>query len=363
MTTEYRENENQEILHQSLISKPGYDPVEFFDKITDLTHSAHTFCAIAAAARLGVFDVLVTPQSMATLAGFVHSPDMLEPLLQILVQNGLVTQNQDTYVCSPLAREFLSRQSPYSQISYLEKQLFHLSDLWMNLDTILRSGPNQYEEEEFFLHLSLPSMAANALTGRLQDVVCRISELPRFESASKMLDLGGGHGLYALALAVKNPDLHAVVFDLPHVTALARATINRYGLESRVTVSGGNFFTDSIGSGYDLILSSSNPSGKSPDFVQTIAEALQPGGYFINIQPGDSSYQEDPCARLEWELWTFQGSDQPKSCWGKKKGFLTPEYQVALNEAGFDIISTSQIQDPYMKGFSVTMVIAEKQIV
>ena len=32
-----------------------------------------------------------------------------------------------------------------------------------------------------------------------------------------MIDLGGGHGLYAIALAALNPALEAYVFDLPLV--------------------------------------------------------------------------------------------------------------------------------------------------
>ena len=58
-------------------------------------------------------------------------------------------------------------------------------------------------------------MAANALTGRLQDVTKAVSSLPEFSAFRSMIDLGGGHGLYAMALARLNPELHAIVFDLP----------------------------------------------------------------------------------------------------------------------------------------------------
>ncbi len=153
--------------------------------------------------------------------------------------------------------------SPYSQIPYLEKKLWYLTELWMNLPSILTHGPRQFDEEDFFAFQSLPSMAANALTGRLQEVTDIVSQLPRFAGCRRMIDLGGGHGLYAMALAIRNPDLIATVFDLPQVVPLTCETISRYGMEKQVTAVGGDFFTDSIGFGFDIVLSSSNPSVKN----------------------------------------------------------------------------------------------------
>ena len=44
-----------------------------------------------------------------------------------------------------------------------------------------------------------------------------ISELPEFKEARKLLDLGGGHGLYAITFTKSNPNLGAYVFDFPDV--------------------------------------------------------------------------------------------------------------------------------------------------
>lgn len=349
-------------LQNSLFTKPGGDPLRFFSLIKGYYDSAQILCAITGASRMGIFDYLTTPRTMEEIAGFYSHPAMIPPLIQVLEQAGLVQGTPDGFQCSELAKTFFSIHSPYNQIPYLEKLLLHLKDLWLNLPEILLTGPKLYEEQEFFAERSLPSMAVNALTGRLQDVTNAVTGLPRFQASRSLIDLGGGHGLYACALAVQNPALHAVVFDLPQVIPLTRTYIAQYGMESQVSTIGGDFFVDDIGTGYDVILSSSNPSGKATGMLSKIVSSLNDGGYFVNIQPGDSPSEEDPVTLLEWELWSFTDAEIQKTGWGKKKGFLTPEYLKALEDAGLDIISFTNIPDPYIKNFVVTMLIAEKPL-
>ena len=70
-------------------------------------------------------------------------------------------------------------------------------------------------------------MAQNTICGRLQEVVRKVTSLPSFFKMKKMIDLGGGHGLYAIALACHDPDLNATVFDLPGVIPLAEEYIKK----------------------------------------------------------------------------------------------------------------------------------------
>jgi acetylserotonin O-methyltransferase len=60
------------------------------------------------------------------------------------------------------------------------------------------------------------------------------------------VDLGGGTGHLAIAACQRYPDLRAVVFDLPRVTALARQNIERSGLADRVGTHDGDFFADEL---------------------------------------------------------------------------------------------------------------------
>lgn len=339
---------------------PPVPPGPFFDLINQINQGARLLCLIDASVRLGIFDALTEWKSEKDIELIIKYPHPVTDFVKSLVKTGLVEWNEGMIRNTLLASVYLTKKSPYFQGAFLEKSMQHIKDLWLGLSDILMSGPLSYDEEEFFANLSLPSMAQNALCGRLQEVVRSVVTLPNFPAMRKMIDLGGGHGLYAIALACKNPDLSAIIFDLPGVVTLAEQYIERYNLTSRVQTMGGNFFVDPIGRDYDLILSSSNPSGKSPDMVEKIADALKPGGYFVSIQPGGESAPYDPLQELEFLLWTFDNAHAPKKTWSKNKKFLTDEYRSALKEHNLEIISVRRVSDPYIRDYGVTMMTAQK---
>ena len=200
---------------RSLWEFPPAPPEHFFSIINDLNHSARLLCLIVSSVRLGIFEALDEWQSEEDIEKIIAYPHPVTDIIQSLKDAELIVSKDGKIKNSPLSSIYLSEQSPYFQGAYLEKIIRHLKDLWINLPDLLKEGPVQYDEEQFFSELSLPSMAQNAKCGRLQRVVRAISSLPSFMSMNKMIDLGGGHGLYAIALACMNPSLHAIVFDLP----------------------------------------------------------------------------------------------------------------------------------------------------
>jgi hypothetical protein len=155
-----------------------------------------------------------------------------------------------------------------------------------------------------------------------------------------------------------NPGLEAYIFDLPHITVLAERYIRKYHA-ARVFTIPGDFFSDDIGNRYDLILSSSNPSGKSVVLLRKIADAMNEGGLFVNIQSDDGD-RDDVYHALEWQLWTLDNEEKAKGHYTREQPFMTAEYREAMATAGFRIIIEKQIRDDYHRGSSVRMVIAKK---
>jgi 2-polyprenyl-3-methyl-5-hydroxy-6-metoxy-1,4-benzoquinol methylase len=117
------------------------------------------------------------------------------------------------------------------------------------------------------------------------DVALRLmARVPEFTQARRLLDLGGGPGLVAIALLRDNPLLTGNVFDFEKTVAVAADNIQRAGLEQRLGVLGGNLATDAIGEGYDVIWCSS-VLHFVPDLPATLAKihaALRPGGVLIS---------------------------------------------------------------------------------
>ena len=73
--------------------------------------------------------------------------------------------------------------------------------------------------------------------------------------ASRLLDVGGGGGAYVIELCRQLPDLHATVYDLPHVCDYTAERIDEAGLTGRIAVHAGDFFVDAeLPAGHDVIL-------------------------------------------------------------------------------------------------------------
>ena len=78
------------------------------------------------------------------------------------------------------------------------------------------------------------SVQANAMFARFVDL----------SNVRHLVNVGGGNGANALALAAKYPRLRADVFDFPSVCRIAEQNIKQAGLSSRVGTVEGNCFED-----------------------------------------------------------------------------------------------------------------------
>ena len=343
------------------LKEPEVSPEIFFSLIDEGMHGMIRFAAIHTAVVLGIPDRLEgswrTAADLAVLLGIDER--RLRPLLSVLFDMGLVTRRGESFTNTPLASVYLVSSSPYSQNSHVHKNAVFFGTIWAHLPERLIDGPLAFDQEYFFRDLSLPAMAENALTGRLQRTIREIITLPEFMVAERMLDLGGGHGLYAIALASFNPHLSAYVFDLPHIIPLAEKMIHKYHAD-RVSTISGNFFIDDFGSGYDLIFSSSNPGGKSTALLPRIAAALRSGGIFVNVQ-SDNGKEDDPCHELEWALWTIGSAEKGRGSYTREQPFMTPEYRDAMEVAGFVIVHEREVRDYHHHDSTVQLVIAKKE--
>lgn len=68
-----------------------------------------------------------------------------------------------------------------------------------------------------------------------------------------LLDVGGGSGGFLIACARRAPALRLMLFDLPAVAAQAQARLAQAGLAARAIAVGGDFRTDALPAGADVI--------------------------------------------------------------------------------------------------------------
>jgi hypothetical protein len=80
-----------------------------------------------------------------------------------------------------------------------------------------------------------------------------LDKLP-LKSSKHLVDMGGGAGTNAIAIARKFPHLRLTVFDSPTVCRIARHNIKRAGLSDRISTWPGDLFSDPLPNGVDTIL-------------------------------------------------------------------------------------------------------------
>jgi predicted O-methyltransferase YrrM len=98
----------------------------------------------------------------------------------------------------------------------------------------------------------------------------------------RLLDVAGGSGIYACALAARHPGLTASVLEKPPVDEVARRAIARRGMSDRVTVVAGDMMQADWPTGYDAhLISNVLHDWDEPVVVQLLARSfasLAPGG-------------------------------------------------------------------------------------
>jgi 16S RNA G1207 methylase RsmC len=333
-----------------LMQKPEVEADCLFKLLDSSIQGLRECRLIATAFELGVFEAFKVPLSAETLAEKLGcSPVLMPHFCDALHSLGLLDKFKEgeyeenpeikknggaVYLVSELSATYLLETSPFLQQYYLAER-FRNIELWTRLPQILRNGPDIVEKGPFFGEI-IQCMAENARCGMLQETVQIVMENVDFKNVKEMLDLGGGHGLYAIAFAKLNEDLQAFVFDLPSVTEKTKYFIEKYGA-SNVDVISGDFFKDEIGDGYDLIFSSFNPGGKVPSLIPKIAEALNPGGIFITRQVPDEKMKSSPLLSLDWNLWTFEDVKKGGSGYSFENSIPFSEYIEMLGNYGLEV--------------------------
>ncbi|MFA6225044.1 MAG: methyltransferase [Methanoregula sp.] len=324
-----------------LAAVPGISPANPLSFLDNALTGVRQYHAVMTALDLGLFEHLREPKTGPACAlALGCRPEIVTLLCEGLVTLGLLEKTGEQFRDSEITLNGLVDGAPFPQQHAIAFQR-RLAGYWADLPRIMKEGPVTCDRAQMFRDVIIPSMAENCRCGLLQQVTARVAEISEFSAARRLLDLGGGHGLYSIAFCQKNPGLNAVVFDLPPATGATRDFISRYRAE-RVSVLPGDFFKDPIGSGYDIVFSSSNPVGKVPELIPKIADALNPGGLFINKQAIDDA-PYDPWLSLEWNLWTFKGVQKQVARYVFATSVPFAEYNRLLAEHGFVVREVVQI--------------------
>lgn len=264
-------------------------------------------CALHAAVKLDIFTTLAERNlSAGELAELLQVDERgLVMLLNALASLCLLDKTGERYASTPFAAEFLSRTSS-NYLGYIILHHHHLMASWSRLDKAVRSGCPDSERismgndeevrENFEMGMfNLATMVAPQL-------------VPHINLAGRrsLLDLGGGPGTYAIHFCLHNPDLEAVVYDLPSSRPYAEKAIARFGLTNRICFQGGDFMKEDVPGRFDVAWLSHVLHGAGPEGAAVIldkaASTLVPGG---TIMVQEFILDDDMCAPLYPALFSL----------------------------------------------------------
>lgn len=249
-------------------------------QIQDLAKAFQQSRVLLTAVELGVFSVLglegLGSEEAAERVG--ADPRALDRLLNVLTGLGLIRKDGGLFRNTEAAERYLNAESP----EFLSG-LPHTNNVfasWATLTAAVRRGSRVRERGE--RDPAATQAFIEAMHRRARGGAELLAQTLDLSGARRMLDVGGGSGVYSMAFCRANAGLSAVVLDLPQVTPLTRAYVAGEGLSDRVDTQDGDYHQADFGNGYDFILFSAVAHINSPDenraLIRRAARALNPGG-------------------------------------------------------------------------------------
>lgn len=147
----------------------------------------------------------------------------------------------------------------------------------------------------------------------------------------RILDIGGGSGIYAITLLGKYPHLGGGIFEKPPVDKAAAYSVSKHGLSGRIEVVAGDVFRDRLPAGYDVhLLSHVLHDWDFPEvraILKNSYENLAPGGRIIIHDAHINRRKTGPVAVAEYSVLLMFLSEG--------KCYSVKEMEDTLRETGF----------------------------
>ena len=243
-------------------------------------------CALHAGVKLDLFTQLAEAPATAGEIGNATGCDLrgTTMLLDALTGLELLAKQGEHYETTPFSADYLSKKSE-RYLGHIILHHHHLMDGWTRLDQAVRngrptwSGPSHNQDDsvrESFL------MGMFNMANQSAPLIVPAIDL---SARKRLLDLGGGPGTYAIHFCRHNPQLRAVVFDLPSTRPIAERTVASAGLSERISFEAGDITSDPMAGGFDVLWVSQLLHGEGPASAAAIlkkgVQALLPGGLVL----------------------------------------------------------------------------------
>jgi hypothetical protein len=301
--------------------------------------------------EIGLFDQLANGST--NLDDLAQRTDIASTRLRIIadamVSLGFLERHGDAYRNSPVAAAFLCDGTTADMRPFL-RFWNHLSyPMWTKLEDAVRTG-----EAQTTLNLS------DDLQRIFSEGVQAIQAVPSqalpgaydFARHNRMLDIGGGTGSWLSAVLDQYGDLQGTLFELPSAAAVARRNLSAVRAAERLEVIDGDFFTDTLPEGHDVVLIANVMHLFSPESNQALLRSARqsvPDGARLLLADfwTDETHTDPPFAALmaaEFLMFTGEGdvySEQEAHAWLEETGWRAVEHKPLAGPQSLIVAETA----------------------
>jgi (2Fe-2S) ferredoxin/SAM-dependent methyltransferase len=238
---------------------------------------------ILTALELDLFTAVgdgVTAEKAAAILGV--DTRGVEMLLHALVALGLLTKSENAFRNTADSARYFTGASKDNH----RDGLLHVANIWHRWSTLTEAVqlgtrvPIERSSSPRWTENFIAAMQRNA-----KDRAPQVLKAVGTTGVRRILDLGGGSGIYSITFSKASPEIHCEIVDLPEVVPLTAGYIERAGVSSQVTIRAGDMLENDLGSGFDLVLLNAICHMFSPEQNQRLfrraCQALAPGGRLV----------------------------------------------------------------------------------
>ncbi len=303
-----------------------------WEQLTKLAYLNLYINVVNSSIELDVFShtqTPVTPNQLAEKTGW-HAGNT-KYLLSTLTSLNFLKKEGDKFVNTDETNKYLVKGKKEYLGGFLLFYGLNEGMIPMDVKKLVTKGPDEQfdmgQEPDFSQYGEQLRMAQRGY--RQEEIVNIVRNLPENSTIKHILDLGCATGMLGIAVTKDNESRTCVLYDrIPK--ELIMESVEQEGLKGRAEVKNGNFLTDDIGSGYDLITAVGVmlfAKGQLESIMKKCYNALNNGGILLVVGEGIKKDYTGP--------WDMMLGYLPYYFQGMELGIMENEIEEAAKSAGF----------------------------
>ncbi|CAN5375463.1 methyltransferase [soil metagenome] len=317
-------------------NKPTTDPTHLI-QIRDSIYAIDLL--ITAVGHLDFFNWLSEhPSDLEEICSSLGlDPRPVDVMITLFKSYGLIKEEGGKFYNTILANEQFTNKYQGNLIPYYSIQTER--PIVEKMLKVLKTGQpaswgGKKDEQEWEKAMQKPDFADKFTAGmnsRGAYLAPYLAQNFNFSNYQSFLDIAGGSGIYASAIAHKYPHLKATVLERPPVDHIARQALSKSGFHDKVSVLAGDMFKDEFPKGYDIhffshVLHDWNLD-QNRQLVENSYRNLNTGGIIMILDAHLNQEKIGPVPEAEYSVLLMFAT--PGKC------YAISELEPLLTEIGF----------------------------